>query len=98
MAGLFDRYVRTGYNHAFRLTGAWATDEDVTQATLVGAWRWRCEARLVDGLRSDGAAGPLHRRLRSRRERHAAGGPGVRELPDPPDGIRLHLLAPPQGG
>ncbi|MEE6257494.1 RNA polymerase sigma factor [Plantactinospora sonchi] len=46
---LFDRYARTVYNHAFRLTGSWATAEDVTQSTFMVAWRRRGEARLVDG-------------------------------------------------
>ncbi|MBO4160071.1 RNA polymerase sigma factor [Micromonospora antibiotica] len=46
---LFDRYSRTVYNHAFRLTGSWSTAEDVTQATFLVAWRRRHDARLVDG-------------------------------------------------
>lgn len=46
---LFDRYARTVYNHAFRLTGSWTTAEDVTQSTFLVAWRRRGEARLVDG-------------------------------------------------
>ncbi|MEU7982621.1 RNA polymerase sigma factor [Micromonospora sp. NPDC049081] len=46
---LFDRYSRTVYNHAFRLTGSWSTAEDVTQVTFLVAWRRRHDARLVDG-------------------------------------------------
>ncbi|GIJ28861.1 DNA-directed RNA polymerase sigma-70 factor [Micromonospora qiuiae] len=46
---LFDRYSRTVYNHAFRLTGSWSTAEDVTQATFLVAWRRRDDVRLVDG-------------------------------------------------
>ena len=46
---LFDRYSRPVYNHAFRLTGSWATAEDVTQATFLVAWRRRHDARLVEG-------------------------------------------------
>ncbi len=46
---LFDRHSRAVYNHAFRLTGSWASAEDVTQATFLVAWRRRSQARPVDG-------------------------------------------------
>ncbi|MCZ7418256.1 MULTISPECIES: sigma-70 family RNA polymerase sigma factor [unclassified Micromonospora] len=46
---LFDRYARTVYNHAFRLTGSWSLAEDVTQSAFLVAWRRRDDARLVDG-------------------------------------------------
>ncbi|MDG4796408.1 sigma-70 family RNA polymerase sigma factor [Micromonospora sp. WMMD1082] len=48
-ARLFDRYARTVYNHAFRLTGSWSLAEDVTQSAFLVAWRRRADARLVDG-------------------------------------------------
>ncbi|MFI7604572.1 RNA polymerase sigma factor [Micromonospora sp. NPDC049366] len=40
-AELFDRYARSVYNHAFRLTADWATAEDVMAATYLQAWRSR---------------------------------------------------------
>jgi RNA polymerase sigma factor (sigma-70 family) len=49
-AVVFDRYARAVYNHAFRLTGSWATAEDVTQTVFLVAWRRRAQARLVDGM------------------------------------------------
>lgn len=48
-ARLFDRYARTVYNHAFRLTGSWSLAEDVAQSAFLVAWRRRDDARLVDG-------------------------------------------------
>ncbi|MFF4572064.1 RNA polymerase sigma factor [Streptomyces sp. NPDC001410] len=41
---LFDAYARAVYNHAYRLTGEWATAEDVVSLTFLEAWRLR--ARL----------------------------------------------------
>ncbi|WP_327290558.1 RNA polymerase sigma factor [Streptomyces sp. NBC_01198] len=38
---LYDDWARSVYNHAFRLTGNWATAEDVTAATFLEAWRLR---------------------------------------------------------
>jgi RNA polymerase sigma factor (sigma-70 family) len=38
---LFDRYAGAVYHHAFRLTGNWATAEDVVSATFLEAWRLR---------------------------------------------------------
>lgn len=38
---LFDRYARTVYNHAFRLTANWASAEDVMSTTFLRAWRLR---------------------------------------------------------
>jgi RNA polymerase sigma-70 factor (ECF subfamily) len=40
-AALFDEYARAVYNHAFRLTGNWATAEDVVSLTFLEAWRLR---------------------------------------------------------
>lgn len=48
-ARLFDRYSRSVYNHAFRLTGSWSLAEDVTQSAFLVLWRRRRDARLVDG-------------------------------------------------
>jgi RNA polymerase sigma factor (sigma-70 family) len=38
---LFDEYVRSVYNHAFRLTGNWSVAEDVVSLTFLEAWRLR---------------------------------------------------------
>lgn len=38
---LFDAYARSVYNHAFRLTGEWATAQDVVSLTFLDAWRLR---------------------------------------------------------
>ncbi|WP_326549371.1 RNA polymerase sigma factor [Micromonospora sp. NBC_01813] len=38
---LFDRYAKTVYNHAFRLTADWASAEDVMSTTFLQAWRLR---------------------------------------------------------
>ncbi|MFJ7588014.1 RNA polymerase sigma factor [Streptomyces sp. NPDC097617] len=40
-AELFDSYARTVYNHAFRMTGDWASAEDVMSAVFLEAWRLR---------------------------------------------------------
>lgn len=40
-AALFDRYARSVYNHAFRLTGNWSMSEDVVSLTFLEAWRLR---------------------------------------------------------
>ncbi|WP_024875128.1 RNA polymerase sigma factor [Saccharomonospora piscinae] len=36
---LFHRHVEAVWNHAYRLTGSWATAEDVASSTFVTAWR-----------------------------------------------------------
>ncbi|MEU7467010.1 RNA polymerase sigma factor [Streptomyces sp. NPDC044984] len=41
---LFDAYARSVYNHAYRLTGDWATAEEAVSLTFLDAWRLR--ARL----------------------------------------------------
>ncbi|MEU9992416.1 RNA polymerase sigma factor [Streptomyces sp. NPDC048045] len=38
---LFDAYARAVYNHAYRLTGEWASAEDVVSLTFLDAWRLR---------------------------------------------------------
>lgn len=38
---LFDRYAKTVYNHAFRLTADWSSAEDVMSTTFLQAWRLR---------------------------------------------------------
>jgi RNA polymerase sigma-70 factor (ECF subfamily) len=38
---LFDEHARAVYNHAFRLTGDWASAEDVVSLTFLAAWRRR---------------------------------------------------------
>lgn len=46
---LFDQYVRSVYNHAFRLTGNWSTAEDVVALTFLEAWRLRAKVDLDGG-------------------------------------------------
>ena len=48
-ARLFDRHVQAVANHCFRLSGSWATAEDLTQATFLIAWRRRQDIRVVAG-------------------------------------------------
>jgi RNA polymerase sigma-70 factor (ECF subfamily) len=43
------------YNHAFRLTGAWSTAEDVVSLTFLEAWRLR---ERVSGSDGDGSLRP----------------------------------------
>ncbi|WP_329363668.1 RNA polymerase sigma factor [Streptomyces sp. NBC_00669] len=40
-AELYERYARTVYNHALRLTGDWAAAEEVMSETFLAAWRVR---------------------------------------------------------
>jgi RNA polymerase sigma-70 factor (ECF subfamily) len=51
---LFDEHARAVYNHAFRLTGDWASAEDVVSLTFLAAWRRR--GTVQPGPASD--AGP----------------------------------------
>ena len=44
---LFLRHAEAVWNHAYRLTGAWAQAEDLTSATFLIAWRKRGEVRLI---------------------------------------------------
>ncbi|MCX4410148.1 RNA polymerase sigma factor [Streptomyces sp. NBC_01764] len=46
---LFDQYARAVYNHAFRLTGDWATAEDVVALTYLDTWRLRERVDLEGG-------------------------------------------------
>ncbi|WP_431042868.1 RNA polymerase sigma factor [Streptomyces sp. P1-3] len=48
-ATLFDDYARSVYNHAFRLTGDWATAEDVVSLTFLEAWRLRARVDAEGG-------------------------------------------------
>ncbi|MFD3732745.1 RNA polymerase sigma factor [Streptomyces sp. NPDC058632] len=38
---LFDAYARSVYNHAYRLTGDWASAEETVSLTFLDAWRLR---------------------------------------------------------
>ncbi|MEU3769783.1 RNA polymerase sigma factor [Amycolatopsis keratiniphila] len=44
---LFERHVQSVWNHAYRLTGSWASAEDLTSATFLTAWRRRAEITLI---------------------------------------------------
>ncbi|GAA1975269.1 RNA polymerase sigma factor [Amycolatopsis minnesotensis] len=44
---LFERHAQAVWNHAYRLTGSWATAEDLASATFLIAWRRRGEVTLV---------------------------------------------------
>ncbi len=45
---LFHRHVEAVWNHAYRLSGSWATAEDVTSSTFVTAWRKCADVTLVN--------------------------------------------------
>lgn len=45
---LFHRHAEAVWNHAYRLTGSWATAEDIASATFVTAWRKCAEITLVN--------------------------------------------------
>ncbi|CAM5352958.1 hypothetical protein SFUMM280S_03264 [Streptomyces fumanus] len=51
---LFDACARSVYNHAFRLTGDWATAEDVVSLTFLDAWRLRDRLDAQGGSRAPG--------------------------------------------
>ncbi|MFE5571621.1 RNA polymerase sigma factor [Amycolatopsis japonica] len=44
---LFERHVQSVWNHAYRLTGSWASAEDLTSAAFLTAWRRRADITLV---------------------------------------------------
>ncbi len=46
---LFERHVQAVWNHAYRLTGSWASAEDLTSNTFLIAWRKKAEVTLVRG-------------------------------------------------
>lgn len=45
---LFDRHVSAVWNYAYRLTGSWATAEDLASLTFLTAWRRLGEVTLVN--------------------------------------------------
>ncbi|WP_033290894.1 RNA polymerase sigma factor [Amycolatopsis jejuensis] len=45
---LFDRHAAAVWNYAYRLTGSWATAEDLTSLTFLTAWRRLREVTLVN--------------------------------------------------
>ncbi|EHR63172.1 RNA polymerase sigma factor [Saccharomonospora cyanea] len=45
---LFHRHAEAVWNHAYRLSGSWATAEDVTSSTFVTAWRKCADVTLVN--------------------------------------------------
>ncbi|MEV7555365.1 RNA polymerase sigma factor [Amycolatopsis sp. NPDC089917] len=44
---LFERHVQAVWNHAYRLTGSWASAEDLTSTTFLTAWRRKADITLV---------------------------------------------------
>ncbi|MFD3606765.1 RNA polymerase sigma factor [Streptomyces atroolivaceus] len=74
-AGLFDRYARSVYNHAFRLTGNWSMAEDVVSLTFLEAWRLRGRVNAEGGSLRPwllGVATNMVRNTRRAAARHAA--------------------------
>lgn len=74
-AELFDRYARSVYNHAFRLTGDWSTAEDVVSLTFLEAWRLRGRVDVEGGSVRPwllGVATNVVRNTRRAAGRHAA--------------------------
>jgi RNA polymerase sigma factor (sigma-70 family) len=81
---LYDRYARAVYNHAFRLTGNWATAEEVVSLTFLEAWRLR--GRVEPGGESLrpwllGIAVNVTRNITRAARRHQA---ALSRLPRPP--------------
>lgn len=72
---LFDAYARSVYNHAFRLTGEWATAQDVVSLTFLDAWRLRGKVDEEGGSLRPwllGIATNVTRNTRRAARRHAA--------------------------
>jgi RNA polymerase sigma factor (sigma-70 family) len=72
---LFDAYARSVYNHAYRLTGDWATAEDVVSLTFLEAWRLRGRVEEDGGSLRPwllGIASNTVRNTRRGRRRYAA--------------------------
>ncbi|AIJ22911.1 RNA polymerase sigma factor [Amycolatopsis methanolica] len=44
---LVERHAQAVWNHAYRLTGSWASAEDLTSGTFLTAWRRRGDITLV---------------------------------------------------
>jgi RNA polymerase sigma factor (sigma-70 family) len=85
---LFDSFATHVYNHAFRLTGDWATAEDVMSLTFLEAWRTRDRISPAGGSLRPWLLGVAthvvhgqHRARRRHRESLARLGPA----PDQPD-------------
>ena len=85
---LFDSFATHVYNHAFRLTGDWATAEDVMSLTFLEAWRTRERMSPAGGSLRPWLLGVAthvvhgqHRARRRHRESLARLGP----TPDQPD-------------
>ncbi|MET8413856.1 sigma-70 family RNA polymerase sigma factor, partial [Streptomyces sp. NPDC005195] len=87
--GLFDRYARTVYNHAFRLTADWSVAEDVMSATFMEAWRLRDRVDPEGGSLRPwllGVATNIARNpCRGNRRYRAAAAAALRESADVPD-------------
>nr|WP_206313555.1 RNA polymerase sigma factor [Streptomyces coryli] len=72
---VFDAYARSVYNHAYRLTGDWATAEDVVSLTFLEAWRLRERVEAEGGSLRPwllGIATNTARNTRRGLRRHAA--------------------------
>src|SRR5438105_4781360 len=85
---LFDEHARAVYNHAFRLTGDWASAEDLVSLTFLAAWRQRGKVEPGGGSLRPwllGIATNLARNAsRAARRHRAAMGrlPAARPVPD----------------
>lgn len=44
---LFERHAQAVWNHAYRMTGSWASAEDLTSNTFLIAWRKRADLQLI---------------------------------------------------
>ncbi|MFD7641058.1 RNA polymerase sigma factor [Kitasatospora sp. NPDC059795] len=94
---LFDRYARSVYNHAFRLTADWSVAEDVMSATFMEAWRLRGKVTAEGGSLRPwllGVATNLarnhcrsNRRYRAAAAALAQAGPAEVEVPDHADEV-----------
>ncbi|MEV7991470.1 RNA polymerase sigma factor [Streptomyces sp. NPDC086077] len=72
---LFDAYARSVYNHAYRLTGDWASAEDIVSLTFLDAWRLREKVDDEGGSLRPwllGIATNVARNTRRAARRHAA--------------------------
>ncbi len=44
---LVERHAKAVWNHAYRLTGSWASAEDLTSTTFLTAWRRKADITLI---------------------------------------------------
>jgi RNA polymerase sigma factor (sigma-70 family) len=85
---LFDEHARAVYNHAFRLTGDWASAEDVVSLTFLAAWRQRGKVEPDRGSLRPwllGIATNLARNMSRAARRHQAAMSRLPATPPVPD-------------